>query len=159
MYTGIFYKSRDRQPRNVKVFTLLFHLDFIRKPFAKTILLQLQIRIHKLKLIAHTYGILRPVHILSLENRQPFNHLRRFVLFFQNAVHPDALQYIKEKMRIDLTVQGQKLRPLPGERHFLSFQLILINRLDQFLLPLDHPIIISHQTADLVRSPDILDFF
>ena len=95
MHTGIFHKGYNRKLGYLEVFTFSVYFNVIIQPFSKTILLKRQISFHKFNLLEDTHGIIAPFHILSLHHRQFGHHVGCLVFFFQNAVHPDAFQYIK----------------------------------------------------------------
>ena len=69
-------------------------------------------------------------------------------------MHADALQRIEQKVRVNLAVECKKLRMLPGDIHLLLLQPILIHRLNQFVGPVHHTVIILHQRTDLILSPN-----
>jgi len=107
MYTGVLHKSYNCKFRYPDLRTFRINLEIVIQPVTKTIFLQGQIRFYKFKFLFNLYQIISPVHILSLHDRQFFDHICRLVFFLQKASHADTFQGIKQKMRIDLALQCQ----------------------------------------------------
>ena len=97
-----------------------------------------------------------PVDILPFQNRQLFYHTCRHLLSLNQRPHPNAFQYVKEKMGIDLAVQGKKLGILSGKLYLLFLQPVFIYMEDQIIHLLYHAVIIPHQSANLILPPRVL---
>ena len=70
-------------------------------------------------------------------------------------MHADALQRIKQKMRIDLAVQREQFCILSFHQHLLFFNLILIHNLNEFICSRNHAVVIAHQASNLIFSTHI----
>ena len=151
-YTGILHKSHQTELWNQIHPACIIQLNLIRKSFSKTILLKFQISLNKSCFLTHGHIIVSPFHILPFHNSQHLHHMRRFILFLYKTVHTNALQRVKQEMRIDLAVKRKQFCVLTGDIDFLFLQFFLINRLYQFILPGSHPVIIPDQNRDLIVS-------
>ena len=104
MYTGVLYKGNKSKLWNLHALTFFGNINFIRQPVTKPVLLQLQICLNKAHFFFNRCIICIPFHILPFKNSKTFYHRSCFIFFFQDTMHTDTFQYVKQKMGINLTV-------------------------------------------------------
>ena len=159
MHACILHECNYRQLRNLNSITIIIYIKLKLQFISKSILLKIEISNHEFHLIPQRNRIRLPADICPFHRSKMFHHFCGLFFIFNNTVHSDAFKRIKKEMRINLTMKCKKFCIFTCNITFLCLKCIDIDRLNQFIHPVCHYIIIRHQAVNLIISIINLNLF